>query len=240
MKAEAQQAIDQVNEYYKELIEKAKSEATRSGLSKIHASCSEIVEHAKEIPSVNQAALIMTRKFGTNNHPAGQTIRNKRKGGNPYKQLFDAWKTAAIVVINTEQKKTYSMLQNSDFTLSHSDLHAIDDPTLKLQLTLLLQHNKRLKNQLDILRAVEGKPQIRHIEKHDTDLLSGEEKKTLTENETLTSQEKIALEAFIDKKLMRMRGFQWTEIGSLKTLNGDMVAKPGLLSALQKICNQCK
>jgi hypothetical protein len=235
MKAESQQVIDQVKAHYQEIVEKAKSKVTQVGLSKIHQACSEIVEHAKEIPSVNQVALVMTRNFGKNNHPAAQTIRNNRKDGNPYKQLFDAWKTAAIVVVTAEQNKARSHFRSNDLALSQSDLHTIHDPTLKLQVTLLLQHNKRLKNQLDILRRVEGKPQIRQIEANGNDFLSNGAQKSLSEELTLTPQEKFAMGAFINEKLMAAKGFHWTKQGALKSANGDMVAKPGVLSAINKM-----
>jgi len=235
MNAERKEAIEQAKSRYEELSESAKSEATRISLLKIHQACSEIVEHAREIPSVNQVALVMTRKFGKDNHPAPQTIRNKRNGGNPYKQLFDAWKTAAIVVVTTEQNKRRSLFQQNDLSLSYSDLHTIDDPTLKLQVILLFQHNKRLKNQLDILRKVEGKPLIRQIEGDGKVYQSIGGQKNITGGINLNSQEKAALEHFTDKKQMMARKFQWTELGGLKNENGDTVAKPGLFSALQKL-----
>lgn len=235
MNAEIKVALEQVKDRYEELAEGAKSETTRIGLLKIHQACTDIVEHAKQIPSVNQVVLEMTRKFGKDNHPAAQTIRNKRNGGNPYKQLFDAWKTAAIIVVTKEQNKSRSSLEQTDMALSHSDLHTIDDPTLKLQVTLLLQYNKRIKNQLDILRQVEGKPQIRQIEADGKVYQSIGGQKSVTGGIELNSQEKKALNHFTDEKQMAYRGYQWTEHGSLKARNGEMVGKPGLLSALQKL-----
>jgi hypothetical protein len=115
---------------------------------------------------------------------------------------------------------------------------SIDDPTLKLQVILLLQHNKRLKNQLDILQQVEGKPQVRLIETDGKDFQPVGVQKAITGDINLTSQEKMALNQFTDKKQMAYRGYQWTEHGALKLGNGEMVGKPGLLSALQKLQGQ--
>ncbi len=224
MKQETKQAIEQAKTEYQALSAKAKTEATRSGLVKINLACIEIVEHRKEIPTVNEVVLVMTRMHGKGNHPASQTIRNKRSSENLYKKLFDVWKTTAYIVVSTERSNK-SIVNKTSYGLSEADINNIEDHTLKIQVALLLQKLKKYKNQLDILRTVEGKPLIRHVENRPT-----------KENQVaLTEHEKEAKEAFLDEKLMAARGYRWTKQGALKTLKGKMVAKPGLRSVLKKL-----
>ena len=118
--------------------------------------------------------------------------------------------------------------------MSHADLGAIFDPTVRHQVQLLMTQNRSLKSQLDILKQVRGAPVIRLEATHpdrDRGAMVGLE---------LTESEVAALADFVAPRRLQQRGLKPDENGVLRTRDGKDLSDPGFLDALQKVLEQVR
>ncbi len=107
------------------LVESSKSKTTKAKISAISKVCEDLVEKsvtptmALVVKYLAQDAIKMSE----------QTIYNKREGGNPYREIFDAW--LDYQSHKSIEKKINTNQQGDDQILNEKELSKIEYPVLR-------------------------------------------------------------------------------------------------------------
>jgi hypothetical protein len=220
------QMVEATEKSVADLVEKASNQAIAKKLGQLGGVCKTIVMETKKVFSVAEVA----RQYN-DRYPklplSEQTIRNKRSNGNPYMAVYREWEKVAHAVATAARTG-----QRRDGTiLRESDLHTIKDPTLRHQVTMVFAQNRSLHNSVNMLKKLQGQGQIRVS-------LDGLGQPTLPqggESLVLTSAELEAIRDFIDRRKLKAKHLKPTKDDGVSTIEGQSVADPGFLTALQKI-----
>ncbi|MDR9423840.1 MAG: gamma-mobile-trio protein GmtX [Marinobacter sp.] len=206
------------------LVESSKSKATKSKIIAISKVCEDLVEKSVT-PTI---ALVVKYLAQDAIKISEQTIYNKREGGNPYRETFDAW--LDYQSHQSIEKKINTNHQSDDQILHEKELLKIDDPVLRYQVSILLGEVKGLRNQLNIAREVNNLPTIASLG---------------SSSETIESSPNQAIELDdYDQEVIEnlLKGTSNTTFDSDGTLmasfpikKGAKISSPGLKDALEKL-----
>ncbi|MBR0841746.1 hypothetical protein JQ607_16230 [Bradyrhizobium liaoningense] len=202
------------------LVAKAGTEGVRKKLRNLHRACACIVEESADaltVPLVVETyAKICKGEIGES------TIRNKRGGENLYQSLYRKWEIVAAA--KAASSKPSNVLDAG--IIGDHEIMTIENPRLRHQVILMLNHNRSLHSQLNILRheqaqiplRIEGSP----LAPGNSDLL-------------LSDDEVEAVRDFVDARRMNAKNLQRTKDDGVKLKDGRPIADPGFVSALEKI-----
>lgn len=152
-----------------------------------------------------------------------QTIRNKRTNGNPYQTLYRKWEDVAEHWLATHQPPTS---YTAGAILAETDIRKIEDVTLRHQVFLLFAQNRSLHNQLNIIKQTSADMPIQLV---GSGLPSGGAYLVLTDAEVE------AVRDFIDPRKLRARHLARTKGDGVSMRDGNAIADPGFVTALEKI-----
>lgn len=213
-----------INDKVEQLISDCKSTATATKLRQVSKVCEDLVEHGITptivlvVKYLKQEAIQIKK----------QTIYNKREGGNPYREIIDAWIDYATAKFN-EKKISIPKAGTGNSVLEDEDLAMISDPVIRYRVSLLMGEMKGLRNQLNMARELKNLPPI-----HSAPTLQeiGHEESS---NIILNSYEIEVLTEFSNGSA----NVGFDEDGALaakRSIRRDsMLSSPGLQQALQKI-----
>jgi len=198
------------------LVESSKSKTTKAKISAISKVCEDLVEKsvtptmALVVKYLAQDAIKMSE----------QTIYNKREGGNPYREIFDAW--LDYQSHKSIEKKINTNHQGDDQILHEKELSKIEDPVLRYQVSILLGEVKGLRNQLNIAREVNNLPTISAIGSSSTAIGLDDYDQEVIEN-LLNGSSKTKFDS------------DGTLVASFPINKGAKISSPGLKDALEKL-----
>lgn len=209
------------------LISKSKSKAATEKLTRINAVCKRIVDNGAS-PSISNVVKHLNQE-GVK--ISKRSVYNNREGGNPYRELIDAWAARATSQFTHKatMKPVPSEVEIDSDILDHSDLAKITEPVLRYRITLLLGEVKGLRNQLNIARSIENLP-----------MLQPNAETTLLENNAVNS---ILLNHYeieiLGVLLSGTHSLNFNQEGALVSTSsikrGALLSNPGLEDALKKI-----
>ena len=143
--------------------------------------------------------------------------------------LYRAWEDVADVILDAQPRRAAPV---SGEIIDMDDVVAINDPAVRHQVKLLINQNRSLKSQLDILKQVRGAPVIKLTATHpDTKLLLQNQ----NDGCELTESEIAALVDFLSERRLTARGLRIGEDGILENRGGAALSDPGLIDALRKV-----
>jgi hypothetical protein len=144
-----------INNLVENLIQSSKTKSTESKIVAINKVCEGLVDEnitptiALVVKYLKQDAIKITTR----------TIYNQREGGNPYRQLIDAWIEFANFKASKSKAKVRKDIDAQNI-VEEEDLSSINDPVLRYRVSLLCGEIKGLRNQLNIARQVKNLPAI--------------------------------------------------------------------------------
>jgi hypothetical protein len=213
-----------------ELVARASTENVKVKLRNLADTCRHLVITAKQrltVPLLLQA--YAAKHVADDQALAESSIRNKRKGGNPYQELYRAWETVAEIV---QAQPSRALKVASSEIIAVGDLAGIADLTLRHQVRLLIEQNRSYKNQLDILKQVRDKPVISLGATHPDSAV----KAVLDRSQSSpTESEREAVAEFLSPRSLKQRGLVAGEAGVLQSRDGKDLSDPGFLDALRKV-----
>jgi hypothetical protein len=206
--------------HFEALVAKADKENVRMKLRNLHRACSHIVD---KTPGALSVPLVVETYAKICNGTIGEsTIRNKLGGHNPYQTLYRRWEVAAAE--KAAAVKPRGVLDAG--ILGDHEILMIEDPRLRHQVTMMLNHNRSLHSELNILRNEQSKIPLR-IE--GASLVPGSSDLLLSDDEVEAVRE------FVDAQRMNAKSLQRTRDHGVKLKDGRPIADPGFVSALEKI-----
>lgn len=137
------------------LIRGSKSKPTELKITSIDKICESLVDEnitptiVLVVKYLKQDAIKITTR----------TIYNQREGGNPYRQVIDAWIEFANFKASKSKAKIHKEIDAQNI-VEEEDLSSITDPVLRYRVSLLCGEIKGLRNQLNIARQVQNLPAI--------------------------------------------------------------------------------
>lgn len=213
-----------VKAHVDKLIESSKSRATRTKISAISKVCEDLVEKSVT-PTI---ALVVKYLAQDAIKMSEQTIYNKREGGNPYRETFDAW--LDYQSNKSIEKKINTNHQGEVQILHEKELSKIEDPVLRYQVSILLGEVKGLRNQLNIAREVNNLPTISAIG-------SSSEKIETSPNQAieLDDYDQEVIESLLRGSSNTKFDSDGTLVASFPINKGAKISSPGLKYALEKL-----
>lgn len=206
--------------HFETLIAKASTETVRRKLRNLHRTCAHIVEEAGGALTV--PLVVETYTKICHEQIGESTIRNKCGGKNLYLSLYRKWEVVAAA-------KAASVKPGNVFDagiIGDHEIMMIENPRLRHQVILMLNHNRSLHSQLNILRHEQSQMPLR-IE--GTSLTPGNADLLLSDDEV------DAVRDFVDARKMNAKNLQRTKDDGVKLKDGRPIADPGFVSALEKI-----
>jgi hypothetical protein len=209
------------NDRLQELLAHASKDSVRTKLRNLHQVCRRIVCETKMRLSVPEVMRHYKAMFPNPAQAiAEQTIRNKRKSGNPYQSLYRKWEEVAEAVLAAVPK----IAAFDAGVIGEHDIRRIEDQLLRHQVTMLVAQNRSMHNQINILKQSHLDVPIR-VENED---LGGED--------LLLSVDEIdAIRDFINSRKLQAKHLERTADDGVKSKDGRTVADPGFMTALEKI-----
>ncbi len=210
------------------LISSSKSKSTESKIISIDKTCESLVDEnitptiALVVRYLKQDAIKITTR----------TIYNQREGGNPYREVIDAWIELATFKIS-KFKARVPKGNEAQSIISEGDLASIEDPVLRYRVSLLFGELKGLRNQLNIARKVNNLPKI----------WSGDLSSSLWEGDTnLTSKldnyDILILNDFINGSSNASFDKEGALTARFHIRKSDKISNPGLKEALEKLISK--
>ncbi|MGL6315689.1 hypothetical protein [Vibrio sp. WXL103] len=159
-------SIDDVENLFRELFEKATREQVKSNLKRINEVCKKMVE-VNATPSVPAVVKVLASKGLI---VSERSIYNRREGKNPYPILIDAWIKVAqgrqlglktLVKASTEaHAETAIIVDNPNAFITEEDLLNISDPVLRYKISVLYGQMVSLTKQNAALRQLRELPAV--------------------------------------------------------------------------------
>jgi|SRR5690554_4251004 len=206
------------------LVESSKSKTTKAKIIAISKVCEDLVEKSVT-PTI---ALVVKYLAQDAIKMSEQTIYNKREGGNPYRETFDAW--LDYQSHKSIEKKINTNHQTNDQILHEKELLKIEDPVLRYQVSILLGEVKGLRNQLNIARDVNNLPMISTI----VSSLDGIENSSNLATE-LDNYDQEVIEKLLQGSPNTKFDSDGALVASFPIRKGARISSPGLKDALEKI-----
>lgn len=148
--------VEHIHERVNLLIKEAKSQPLKHKLQVLSSVCEGLVKKKAELTITNVVAHLSSNKVKI----SARTIYNDRKGGNPYRGIFNMWAEYAEQLssdINVSVDSDDLDILNSD------DIKSIKDPVVKYRVNLLYAETIALRNQNRMLREVKELPSIHSV-----------------------------------------------------------------------------
>lgn len=218
----SKQLIAQLTEAAKTCVAEEKSKTSTESIKRKLDVLSDICERLATV--AGEKPLTIAEVVRRHDDLSGQTIRNGGAKGNRYLRVFRAWEKVAAARAASDRPA-----RNGVQIITESDLHTIQDPVLRHQITLVFAQNKGRYNEINSLKKLLKEREIR--------LSDGPEHRSLPGGEglVLTSAELDAVRDFINPKKMKAKHLKPSKDDGVHTVDGQAIADPGFLSALRKI-----
>ncbi|WP_377111938.1 gamma-mobile-trio protein GmtX [Pseudoalteromonas sp. M58] len=194
---------------FNELLNRAKSKRVKNNLEILKLACDSQIKNKSNDFSIATIGRISDSLGGIK----AQSIRNKT--GRLYQQL--------IIAYNAENPTD---VIDKKLTEPMSWVGRIEDPELRYKILDLIASEKKLKNELNQLKA------ITEIE---VDLRSERGKSPMRIENSLSDVELKALSDFISDNKLADNGFKIGSNGRLVNSMGKPITKPGFIDAIQKL-----
>ena len=204
---------ENIESLYQELIQDV-SETIQKKLKILRDACDSQVIGKSNDYTIATIGRISQSKSGV----SAQTIRNKSKHGKRYRALIDAYSTYYSKPV---PKKIDS--NNPQYLAS-----CIEDTQTRIMVYELLSKNKKLQNELNMLKSV---TEIEIDFRKNTTKIE----KPLKLKNQLTEQERAALLNFVSETKLKDLGWQTSTNGRLLEENGKPVTKPFFVDAINKL-----
>jgi hypothetical protein len=209
------------------LIETCKSKSTETKIVAIDKTCENLVDD-NITPSIT---LVVRHLKQDAIKISPRSIYNQRDGGNPYREVIDAW--TEFLIFKTSRLKTKTFKENEGQNIiEEKDLAAIDDPVLRHRVSLLFGELKGLRNQLNIAREVQNLPMVGAAE-------SGSK---FVESSTralanLNHYEIEILNDFLNGSSNAVFDEEGALAAKFNMKRGERISSPGLKDAFEKLIN---
>lgn len=213
----------QIDSILQNSIEKASSSAKINRLKAFNSICEDLVN--KSVP----LKITLVTKFMTERgyKMSNQSIYNKQKGGNPYRELFNLWEE--FDAIKQSSSKPVTKIKNTpDDFIESSDLKLIEDPALRYRISLMYGELKGLKKQNDLIRQTKEMNSIQSVPEYLIESKSAHEI-------TLNDYEIEIIKEFVDSNAELSFNEDGALVANLPIRKGKTLTNQGLKDALLKV-----
>jgi hypothetical protein len=206
--------IDIKTEIYDELCKDA-SRTVRLSLEKIKNAC----EFQVNGNSKDFSYAVIGRISEANGGVTALTIGKTTKNGTAYRKLIDVYATLYSLPERKQEPKGEAALL--------SRIKRMEDATARNLALDLMQKNRSLENELNILKGAKT---------IDIDLRSNKSQSSapLLDN-VLDKRERESLNHFISQNNLKEYGWTISEIGAICDKNGRKLTRPGFVQAIEKL-----
>jgi hypothetical protein len=207
-------SIDIKAEVYDELCKDA-SRTVRSSLEKIKNACeSQVNGNSKDF-----SYAVIGRISEANEGVTALTIGKSTKNGTAYRKLIDVYATVHSRPVGKKEPKGEAALL--------SRIKRMEDATARNLAFDLMQENRALKNELNILKGAKT---------IDIDLRTNKSQSStpLLDN-VLDKRERESLNHFISQNNLKEYGWTISDSGAISDMNGRKLTRPGFVQAIEKL-----
>lgn len=217
-----------VKHLVEKLIVSAKTKSTEVKITAIDKTCESLVND-NITPTI---ALVVKHLKQNAIKISSRSIYNQREGGNPYREVIDAW--GEFLTFKTSKFKAKLSKDNQGQNIiEEEDLASITDPVLKYRISLLFGELKGLRNQLNIAREVQNLPSVGFS--NSSSKLSQPTKEPIP---NLDRYEIQILEAFLRGSSNAHFDKEGALIAKFHIRKGEKISNPGFKEALEKLINR--
>ena len=147
---------EQIKAKLEALLSSQKTAQVKHKLKILNDVCEELAKKKADF----SIPLIVSQMTNNKVKISEQTFYNQRKGGNPYRELYDIWLAYSIEV--KKVTKTSAKASEDDI-FSNEDLKGISDPVLRYRVNLLFAELVALRNQNKMIREIKELPSIHTV-----------------------------------------------------------------------------